>query len=791
MLLLAGVVVTSSLLAFRQYQANLEATRYNDDLLRKQNEKDAALKAALSASARLALDRGIMLCEQGDVPRGMLTFARSASIAVEAGDADLESAARFNMAAWEREMWRLQAIMPMPEGTLAWKAVLHPRNPLMAVALANKTAQLWSVAANGERQILHTLPHDGVVVDLQFNSDGNLLLTRTEQSVRLWNVSDGTPACPPIAPGPKILAAVLSPDATFVVTGADDKTARFWNAKTGVQEGAPLPHKFAVSVVALDATGRRLLTSSGGTVQVFDTASRASFGRELTHTSLVRSAKFSPDGHRVLTGTLGKTAHVWSVNDQTEVYPALEFDDPVEEVLFNPDGDVIAVRTMTGSAHLRQARSGAPIGGAVPHPGIVYHLEFGGRGNRLLTAGNNGIVRVWDLTPDGLVAAVLHHPNQNRLLSGSCSFGADGQSVVTVDGTVRLWRAPKGQRRRAPIQHAGGAYAVAFSNDAKFALTGGNDGLAVLRSLTRDDDTDRILSTGASFPPPIAAVTFSPNGEFAVTADFNGVIRLWDVRTGLVVKVIEGPPGLNMAAFGPDNETIITGGADRTARFWNSKTGQPAGRPLLHEGPVNAVAFSRDGRFAFTADDRGGVRLWDVATGAVLNSRWCRATDVKAIATSSDGRFVMTGSGDKAAGIWDAATGRAVGTPFAHQDVVRDVAFGSDGLTVLTGSYDRTARRWHAATGIPVGPVLKHRGRVRSVAVSADGRTVATASWDGTATLWVTPAALEGSPDRLTERIQLATGIDLDEHFAARTLAAHAWLQLRERSTRPISMRSR
>ena len=787
-LLLLGVVIVSSLLAYREHQAKREVAEYNQSLLREQKEKDAALKSALSGAARLALDRGLMLCEQGDVPRGMLTFAKALSIAIEAGDTDLESVARFNVSAWEREMWRLQSILQAPEGTRYGRVVFNPRNQQMAVGLTNKTVQIWDTADAGKERILHSLSHDGIVWDLQFSSDGKLLLTRTDQKIYLWNVAEGTPACPTITHKSRILTAILSPDSSFVVTGAEDKTVRFWNAKTGSQEGESIYHKFALSIVAIDAEGKRVLTAGAGRIQIFDVAGRALSGRELTHKGYVKSATFSPDGLRVLTGTHDKKVHCWDVNDRTEVFPALSFDDPVEEVLFSPDGNTIAVRTSLGAVHLRQSQTGAPLGGVLPHPGNVNSIAFSQNGNQFLTAGDNGIVRIWETNPDGLVAAFLHHPHQSKFPSGNCAFSADGRMVVTVDATtVRLWQAPKRSRRGAPILHPGGAHVVAFSNDGQLVLTGGADGNAVVRKVNEDGKSDRILKNGAG----IAAVSFSANDEFAVTVDFNGVTRSWEVNSGLVKKETKLPIGelhLLAVAIGPDTTTIFTGDLERTSRLWNAKTGHPLGQPLMHERSVYAVAISRDGRLAFTADDKGSVRLWDVATGTELNSHWGQAADVKAIATSPDGRFVITGSADKTARIWDAATGDAVGVPIMHQDTVRDVAFSSDGLSVLTGSFDRTARRWHVATGIPIGPVLKHRGRVRSVALSADRRTAATASLDGNATLWETPDALAVPPVLLTQRIRLATGIEMDEHFTARSLDAQVWFQLRAKSVNPDNM---
>src|SRR6202023_1384670 len=105
---------------------------------------------------------------------------------------------------------------------------------------------------------------------------------------------------------------------------------------------------------------------------------------------------------------------------------------------------------------------------------------------------------------------------------------------------------------------------------------------------------------------PILAVTFSPDCEFAVTAGSDRIVRLWEVKTGLLKKVFEGhAAGVNVVSFSPDNSAIITGSDDRTARLWDLNSGRQAGPALVHKDLVFAVAFSRDGRLAYSADKTG------------------------------------------------------------------------------------------------------------------------------------------------------------------------------------------
>ena len=91
---------------------------------------------------------------------------------------------------------------------------------------------------------------------------------------------------------------------------------------------------------------------------------------------------------------------------------------------------------------------------------------------------------------------------------------------------------------------------------------------------------------------------------------------------------------------------------------------------------------------------------------------------------------------------------------------------------------------WHVATGQLIG---KNGGRpygpIMSVAFSPDGSKAAavenTMSGDRT---WVWPVAdLEGDPERFSVWTEVQTGLELDEHGAARPLDNAAWNERRER----------
>jgi eukaryotic-like serine/threonine-protein kinase len=157
--LLVAVVTFSALLAYREHEAATRLGESNQNLLRTQGEREAALKQARQESARVALDRGLNLCEAGDVGRGVIYLTRALDGAVKAEDADLESAIRFNIAAWETQLWSLRNYREGPSDTKVSAVALSPRGSLLAAALANDTVELWDLREGHQDQTRYSLPH--------------------------------------------------------------------------------------------------------------------------------------------------------------------------------------------------------------------------------------------------------------------------------------------------------------------------------------------------------------------------------------------------------------------------------------------------------------------------------------------------------------------------------------------------------------------------------------------------------------------------------------------------------
>jgi WD40 repeat protein len=118
-----------------------------------------------------------------------------------------------------------------------------------------------------------------------------------------------------------------------------------------------------------------------------------------------------------------------------------------------------------------------------------------------------------------------------------------------------------------------------------------------------------------------------------VTVGGDDMPRLWDVKTGRLLAVLEGHQG---SVFGvsycSDGKRIATASADNTVRIWDADR-RTAIATLEGVAPMWDAAFSADGERLVTASEAtphtSGLFFRQRRRWSIMQRRWCRAASRK------------------------------------------------------------------------------------------------------------------------------------------------------------------
>jgi WD40 repeat protein len=375
------------------------------------------------------------------------------------------------------------------------------------------------------------------------------------------------------------------------------------------------------------------------------------------------------------------------------------------------------------------------------HPQAVNAAGFSPDGLLIVTAGEDGTARVWELATGAAKGPPMKHQGPVR----HAAFSPDGRLVVTIseDRTARIWNVENGQPATPPLRHENRILHACFNADSDRVVTACADHCAYIWDAVSGREVARLKHEDV-----VLRVACDPASRRVVTASHDGKTQVWDEETGtplLMLRHAEITLGITpllveqavgRVAFSPDGRSLVTAGADGTARWWETATGTPKGMPERPIDSLTDVAFNPDGRRVATACKDGNAFLWDVQSGKQLAACSGHSQAITQVCFSPDGRRVLTVSLDRTACLWDAATGGRLLSPLKHNGTIGQAAFSPDGRYVLTSCTDGTARLWDIQVREKAVISYRHNRAVLHAEFSPNGKRVVSTGGDYAATVW-------------------------------------------------------
>lgn len=507
----------------------------------------------------------------------------------------------------EIRVWELGTDIKSPtlsrviEGQTSWGS-----NPLMQLSpdtrlLASMTAdwdnnnfqiQLWDTTTG---KLLHTLTgHKRSMQSIAFSADSKTLVSGDAyEAIRLWDTTTGKLQstlnwrC-----GTPTYALGFSPNGRFFASGHRDRV-KLWDNTAGgkQQEGYAIGsyqhtlelhgHKDYVYKLVFSPDGKTLLTGSkDGTIQAWDTAAGSHRFTCTGHIEGTQDLMFTQNGDTLVSlnqpfnppGIFQQQR--WDVNTGEQLSTRFWGIDAAS-MMQSPDGKMLAVHVSTNKCILWDINTDPPriidrftLEG-YPRSGLNVKFAFSADSKMLAAGGEDSLVHVWDLTDSQKVRHRFTVKGHNHWLR-TLAFSPDGKMLASgsEDSTLCLWRVADSTLLFTSTAHKSWVNALAFSPDGKILASGGNE-LFLWDTATGT----QLRTTPRKLRAQISNLFFSPDGSTLVAGNWNGLIELWDVRTGRFLSIHTGHTRwIDVLKFSADSKTLVSASSWGTILLWDWET---------------------------------------------------------------------------------------------------------------------------------------------------------------------------------------------------------------------------
>jgi WD40 repeat protein/tetratricopeptide (TPR) repeat protein len=342
--------------------------------------------------------------------------------------------------------------------------MVHPYSGKLIIPDGDE-ARVWDIHSG--RPLSPPFKHPAPITGATFSPDSRYIAIAFGRHVQVWDTLSAKPLCPLLEHSEKEIGKIYTPRGPITEFDEVKRTefssdgrllltctaveARAWDTLTGRALTPTLGYSNVGSYLrcfraCISPDGCYVLTRGNGrAAEVWDVAKRQLRYPPLDHEESLLLAKFSPNGHLLLTAG-GLEARLWEASNGKLLCPPLRHDAEVCSACFSPDSKRILTASKDGTAWVRDAQSGRPISQLAIHGGAIERASFSPDSRLVITASQN-TARVWDVESGQPLTLPLEHPVYDSVCHAG--FLANGRSVITItlnEQGVRVWDLSADQR---------------------------------------------------------------------------------------------------------------------------------------------------------------------------------------------------------------------------------------------------------------------------------------------------------------------------------------------------------
>lgn len=354
------------------------------------------------------------------------------------------------------------------------------------------------------------------------------------------------------------------------------------------------------------------------------------------------------------------------------------------------------------------------------HVGTIVSTAV--RGTLAVTGGEDGVVRLWDMSAMNLIRALRGHTGWVHAVA----ISPDGSLLATAgeDSAIRLWSTADGAQLGILAGHDKRIRALAFLETSAELASGAEDGLVKFWDLNSLSLARQTSTRGVG----IWSIALSPDDRLVAASGEDEYVRLLDVQSGALLDEKANHRNWVRAVRFLAPNTLVSASADGTARTWDTSTGTLEPLAVLDANGERLRAVTIHDGVVVTAGEDATVTFHGAEASRVRMPKpvnW-----VRAIASSPAG--IVVACEDGGLRLWRPGS-EDVETIAAGRDTIWAAAF-NDELQVILGRADGTVTYNDPETGHEMVRLDAGHGRVWALA--STGPYLAAACGDGLLRVW-------------------------------------------------------
>ncbi|OXU26628.1 hypothetical protein TSAR_012426 [Trichomalopsis sarcophagae] len=176
------------------------------------------------------------------------------------------------------------------------------------------------------------------------------------------------------------------------------------------------------------------------------------------------------------------------------------------------------------------------------------------------------------------------------------------------------------------------------------------------------------------------------------------------------------------------NRFFLTGSDDGVIKFWDLDSGiLKTAITNAHSGSIRGLGISPLFPHFYSCGEGGQLKCWDVEYNKMIHEYKGHASTVNSLVVN----YVLTSVGrDCSAKSWDLKSNHLIHTYRGHIAEVLDVVYRNRHADLVTSSHDCTIRTWELTTGIQNRVLINHRKSVKALSFNPNYNEIVSASQD-------------------------------------------------------------